>query len=54
MSTYWIKVALIAWFVFGALATVAGIGRPRKPLTPGVVIAALVVQAIVTFGVVLL
>jgi VIT1/CCC1 family predicted Fe2+/Mn2+ transporter len=37
-----ILVAMIVLGCFGALATISQIGKPRKPITPGVAIAVVV------------
>ena len=36
-----------AWIVVGALFSIALIGKPRKPITPGVAIAGLLISSAV-------
>jgi hypothetical protein len=49
----WPKWVLIALYVFTALANVASVGKERKPLSPGVATASLVVTGILVVLVVL-
>lgn len=49
-----ICIAVIAVQTFGLLATVAAVGKPRKPLTGGVAVAVVVVSAAFMAGVVYL
>lgn len=50
----WYAVALIIWFALGIVAAVAMIGRPRDPLTPGMAITTLAVNAAAIWAVVAL
>lgn len=43
----WILWLVVAWLAFGALFTVAAVGKTRSVITPGVAVGALIIQGIV-------
>jgi hypothetical protein len=49
----WFDWALIAWLALGGLAAVALVGKPRKPLTPGVAVATILINALIVVGLVM-
>ncbi|GMA26161.1 hypothetical protein GCM10025864_39200 [Luteimicrobium album] len=49
----WPKIVLLAWFAFSALVTIATIGKPRKPTTPGVATGSIVILGVVVWLVVI-
>ena len=49
----WFDWTLVAWLALGALASVALVGKPRKPLTPGVAVATVLINALIVVGVVM-
>ena len=40
---------LLAWFAVSVLVTVSTIGKPRKPLDPGIAAASLVITGVLAF-----
>jgi hypothetical protein len=40
-----VKWLLVSWFAWSALAVVLGVGKPRKPITPGMAALCLLVVA---------
>lgn len=49
----WFDWALTAWLALGALAVVALVGKPRKPLTPGIAATTVLINALIVVGVVM-
>jgi hypothetical protein len=49
----WFDWTLIAWLALGVLSAIALIGKPRKPITPGVAVTTLVINGALAAGVVL-
>lgn len=43
----WPKMVLLALFVLLALTNIAQIGKPRRPLEPGAVVIATVLQGVI-------
>lgn len=43
--------AVAVWFGYGIGATIAAIGKPRKPVTPGIAVAVFVVNGLLIAGV---
>lgn len=41
---------LIAFLGLGAVATVSLVGKPRKPVTPGVAVASVIINALLIVG----
>lgn len=48
----WYAWAIVAVYVAAALATVNSIGQPRRPMTPGIAAAVLLVNGLIVWGVV--
>lgn len=42
---------LIVFFAFGGWATIASVGEPRKPLTPGIAATTVITLALVIAGI---
>lgn len=49
----WFDWTLIAWLALGVLSAIALIGKPRKPVTPGVAVTTLLINGALVAGVVL-
>ena len=49
----WPKIALLAYLTLGALLTVAQVGKPREPITPGVATLTLILTGACAWGVVI-
>jgi hypothetical protein len=47
------KIALLILLAFGALSSVAQIGKPRRPLTPGIAVWCLILSGVYALLVVL-
>jgi hypothetical protein len=47
----WFDWILVAWLTLGVVLTIALIGKPRKPITPGVAVATLVINSALVLGV---
>lgn len=41
----WPKYVLLVWFALSAILMVAGVGKPRTPLTPNVAVVSLLLLA---------
>lgn len=49
----WFDWTLVGWLTFGVLATVALVGVPRKPISPGTAVATLIINGLLVAGVLL-
>lgn len=43
----WILWIVVAWLVFGTVVSVTQVGKPRKPLDPGVAATGVVIQGLI-------
>lgn len=46
----WFLWFVVAWWVFNAVATVAQVGKPRKPITASTAAAVVVIEALFVAG----
>ena len=49
----WPKIILLAWYALSLLTTIATVGKPKKPTTPGIATAVVVVLGILAWLVVI-
>lgn len=49
----WFFFGVAAWLVWGALAAVAAVGKPRRPTTGGVAAAFVLINGVIVAGLIL-
>lgn len=49
----WFDWALLSWLTFGTVCTIALIGKPRGPITPGVAVITLLINSALALGAVM-
>jgi len=47
----WFAWTLVGWLTLGVVASIAVIGKPRQPVTPGLAVATLVINGFLVWGV---